>query len=257
MENLVIKYDHKAIGDRIRTIRQSLGKTTDEFGKYFNPPASKGTISKWENGKYLPNNERLVKIAEIGETSVEYLLKGKEIRDLEGNLMPVSLRLHDYSFLKHYSNTPKNSKYIFLYTIVEITDGKSHYYSGFRSIIQLGQLNLQNKSLSVTVLIDDINKQKFSNVVVDLESNNNFRSEDYHILKKSENFVSFNSFLSQKNMGDKNAYYNLSIALSDVKKNIINDIIDLPSGITYDFSFIFFNEHTTKFKMENIQIKDD
>jgi len=58
----------------------------EEFGKLFNPIANKSLVSKWENGKSLPNNERLKKITEIGNISMEYLLEGiidiKNIPDL-------------------------------------------------------------------------------------------------------------------------------------------------------------------------------
>lgn len=69
--------DTKAVGRRIKNIRLKLGMTTEKFAQIFNDqPPSKGTISKWENGHYLPNNERLKRIAEIGETTVDYLLYG-------------------------------------------------------------------------------------------------------------------------------------------------------------------------------------
>lgn len=69
--------DNKAIGMRIKSIRLHLGLSTEKFAKQFHEhPPSKGTISKWENGHYLPNNERLKKIAELGNTTVEYLLYG-------------------------------------------------------------------------------------------------------------------------------------------------------------------------------------
>lgn len=70
--------DSKEVGKRIRSIRNQLGMTTDVFGKLFNTPASKGTVSKWENGHYLPNNERLKQIAKIGEISVDELLYGEK-----------------------------------------------------------------------------------------------------------------------------------------------------------------------------------
>lgn len=66
--------DNKAIGQRIKNIRIGLGMTTEDFAKIFK--ASKGTVSKWENGYYIPNNERLKKIAEEGEVSINYLLYG-------------------------------------------------------------------------------------------------------------------------------------------------------------------------------------
>lgn len=61
--------------EKIRQIRKNLGLSMEEFGKLFNPPASKGGVSNWENGYNLPNNERLKRIAELGNTSVAEILK--------------------------------------------------------------------------------------------------------------------------------------------------------------------------------------
>lgn len=73
--------DNKAVGDRIKSVRKNLGLTTEKFAALFNPPASKGTISKWENGHYLPNNERLKKIADLGNMSVDELLYGESLEE--------------------------------------------------------------------------------------------------------------------------------------------------------------------------------
>lgn len=71
--------DNTEIGSRIKSIRLKRGETAEVFAKHFTPPASKGTISKWENGRYLPNNLRLKKIAELGDITVEELLYGKKL----------------------------------------------------------------------------------------------------------------------------------------------------------------------------------
>ncbi|WP_265460080.1 helix-turn-helix domain-containing protein [Enterococcus sp. HY326] len=71
------KQNNIAIGTRIKSIRISQGLTMEDFGKKFTPKATKGTVSNWENGNYLPNNERLKRIAEIGNVSMVYLLEGK------------------------------------------------------------------------------------------------------------------------------------------------------------------------------------
>lgn len=64
------------VGSRIRSIRKNLGLSMEKFGKLFDPHASKGVVSNWENNYNLPNNNRLRKIAEIGGTTVEKLLYG-------------------------------------------------------------------------------------------------------------------------------------------------------------------------------------
>lgn len=66
--------DKKAVGLRIKTIRQEKGMTLEEFGKLFG--AGKSNVSKWEKGSTLPNPERLKAIAKIGDVTVEELLNG-------------------------------------------------------------------------------------------------------------------------------------------------------------------------------------
>ena len=63
------------VGNRIKNIRLSLGLTMEEFGKLFDEPAAQSIISRWEVGKSVPNANRLKKIAELGDTTVQELLK--------------------------------------------------------------------------------------------------------------------------------------------------------------------------------------
>lgn len=67
--------DKKALGQRIKSIRQSKGLTMEEFGKFFDN-ASKGVISNWEKGSNIPNNARLKMIAQFGGITVDELLYG-------------------------------------------------------------------------------------------------------------------------------------------------------------------------------------
>ena len=62
------------VGQRIKSIRISLGLTMEEFGKRFD--TSKGTVNNWEKGRNLPNKNNLKAIAELGEISVDELLYG-------------------------------------------------------------------------------------------------------------------------------------------------------------------------------------
>lgn len=48
----------------------------EEFGKVFDTVAHKSLVSKWEKGLSQPNNERLKKIAELGNTTVNEILFG-------------------------------------------------------------------------------------------------------------------------------------------------------------------------------------
>lgn len=64
------------LGKRIKKIRADLGETAEVFGKHFKPNANRSLVSAWENGRYVPSPERLKKIAELGEMSVDELLYG-------------------------------------------------------------------------------------------------------------------------------------------------------------------------------------
>ena len=88
---------------RIKNIRLKLGMTTEKFAQAFQEqPPSKGTISKWENGHYLPNNERLKRIAELGNTSVDELLYGDQ-KNIAFNVFKETEKevLSNYPFLNN------------------------------------------------------------------------------------------------------------------------------------------------------------
>lgn len=75
----------KEVAKRIKSIRLEKGITMVEYGKIIDPnkPVKTGVISNWENGKQLPNKNRLIKIAEIGNITIDELLYGKEYTFLE------------------------------------------------------------------------------------------------------------------------------------------------------------------------------
>lgn len=75
-----MKLDRKAIGIRIKSIRQSRGMTLEEFGRLFE--ASKGNVLTWEKGISAPSNARLKKIADLGNITVEELLYGNKQTNL-------------------------------------------------------------------------------------------------------------------------------------------------------------------------------
>ena len=69
-----MKVDKKAVGLRIKQLRLNKGYTLEEFGKLFG--ASKGNIQQWENGKSLPNKDRIKQISKLADITVNELLYG-------------------------------------------------------------------------------------------------------------------------------------------------------------------------------------
>lgn len=68
------KIDKKAVGARIRAIRENVGMTMVEFGEWLETTQS--AVSNWERGENLPNKYRIKRIATIGKISVQDLLHG-------------------------------------------------------------------------------------------------------------------------------------------------------------------------------------
>lgn len=62
------KISNQAIGQRIKAIRLDQGVTLEEFGQLLG--AGKSNVSKWENGRNLPNPRRLKLIADMAGVSV-------------------------------------------------------------------------------------------------------------------------------------------------------------------------------------------
>lgn len=62
-------------GRRIKQLRLSCGLTMEELGRRLeNSP--RATVSNWERGTNLPNPQKLKKLAEIGDTSIDWIKWG-------------------------------------------------------------------------------------------------------------------------------------------------------------------------------------
>lgn len=68
----VNKFVSNHTGEKIKKIRLNLGENLETFGSRFG--ANRGLVSAWENGRFIPNHERLLTIAKLGGMTVEQLL---------------------------------------------------------------------------------------------------------------------------------------------------------------------------------------
>lgn len=76
-----MKPDPLAVRYRIKSIRGKLGLNQKDFAKLID--ATVPAVSNWENGRSLPNNERLKRIAAVGNTTVDDLIKGNSKKTVE------------------------------------------------------------------------------------------------------------------------------------------------------------------------------
>jgi transcriptional regulator with XRE-family HTH domain len=74
--------NENGLSQRIKLIRIKNGMTLEEFGKQI-LNANKSVASKWERGVTVPNNKRLLKIAEVGNVTIDYLLSGNSVDNLQ------------------------------------------------------------------------------------------------------------------------------------------------------------------------------
>ncbi|MBF2483838.1 helix-turn-helix domain-containing protein [Listeria welshimeri] len=72
-----MEVDKKEVGQRIRTIRNSLNLSMEKFGQLIGD-LPRSTVNNWERGINLPKKETRERIAEVGHTTDEYLLYGDD-----------------------------------------------------------------------------------------------------------------------------------------------------------------------------------
>lgn len=93
---------NKELGNRIKHIRLKLGKSQEEFGQLFDPPAPKSAVSRWEHGG-SPNKKRLKIIAKLGNISVDDLVNGS-LKEAISNILDDAYQLY-YEFLNITSDS--------------------------------------------------------------------------------------------------------------------------------------------------------
>lgn len=69
-----------SLGKRIKKIREKIGINQLELAEMLktDKDISQATVSSWENSTRKPDYDMLIRIAEIGSVSLDWLLKGKE-----------------------------------------------------------------------------------------------------------------------------------------------------------------------------------
>lgn len=109
--------------NRIRELRKAKNLTQGDLAKMLNTTTS--NVSGWECGKWQPDNEALIKLAEIYNVSVDYLLGREEITEEE--------RAAGASATKKISITPIEDEMLYVFREV----GKTRGEPAQRAIIEM------------------------------------------------------------------------------------------------------------------------
>ncbi|MDR5772096.1 MULTISPECIES: helix-turn-helix domain-containing protein [unclassified Caballeronia] len=83
----MVNTEEQTMGDRIRELRKARGLTLQAVGDRFG--INRSSVSAWESGSSRPDFEKLPELADLLQTTVDYLLTGKETIDVE-HILPAS-----------------------------------------------------------------------------------------------------------------------------------------------------------------------
>lgn len=110
-------------GDRIQRLRKQNNMTQENLADYLQ--VSRQSISKWESNLSYPETDKLIKLSELFNVSVDYLLRGK-----------TELNISKYKY--HYEFISK--KKIFGVPLVHINFGLGLYKA--KGIIAIGNISI-------------------------------------------------------------------------------------------------------------------
>lgn len=109
------KMEDIVLGHRIKNLRISLGMNQKQFSDSLKTKVS--TLSNWENGRNKPNMEKLSKIAELANISIEELLYGTNEERLTILLSATLQEYDEYTqldFMTLFERIKKNLPFGFL-----------------------------------------------------------------------------------------------------------------------------------------------
>lgn len=137
--------------ENLKKIRKSKNLTMEEFGQMFDPPASKGVVSNWENNYNFPNNERLEFIATLGGMTVDELLGGVKITKKGKTDIEMWKRiLENHTKMLDSLERLKNSNYHD--KLMNITTKLENDLSKIIDDIDAGKLNLEGVKIKLDTL---------------------------------------------------------------------------------------------------------
>lgn len=134
-------YDLKDVGKRIRKIRGEY--TLEELG-FLADRTSKSAVYNWENGKSLPNKERLKILSVLGRTTVQWILYGdfpdyiRTLFSTDSNLYSVIkdgyLKLGHKEILELYEVASNDTRQIIIEKTIEHAEQNNWSYSDITDV---------------------------------------------------------------------------------------------------------------------------
>lgn len=214
--------NNKAIGNRIKRIRQELGLTQKEFGELVDN-ADSSLVSKWERGMSLPNKKRQTIIAELGGVDLSVILRGTK-DEVQSNKTFDESKYYDYlekklnelieSYAKQYGNP---------------------YVSKFKEI-DIEPLKSQLKELiehSPDILLTDYDDVPFNGNLEIIDDSETFLDEYIYSEIESMIYRKLNEVKNSIPKSDEEVLNNLKQDIIKLEKNIKSLYLD-DSSNEYD-----------------------
>lgn len=94
------------LGEKLKLLRKNnrltLDQLSEEFNSKFKSGTEKGTISKWENNKQIPNTKSLQMYCDYFNVSMDYLngYTSKASRDIEPTIEEIRAKLNESELIE-------------------------------------------------------------------------------------------------------------------------------------------------------------
>lgn len=256
-------------GLRIKQIRSNLGDTLEEFGKRIE--ADKSNILRWEQGKTLPNKQRLKAISILGNISLNELIYGSIDEFLENNFSnlvleykyPYPLSFDFNTYLKKYKL--QASETIDINIIDEVIRVFYKILDDYiEHVIVLDYMALQSLLESSTIEIEAPHGENTSldsyilNSIISKNENMKEITDEFELKLKNSNIIDYFSKLQFEhgNVSQESVkYYPIAKELLLIFKKSNNEMINNTIEL-FDATSQFANEHGNLELIENERVRE-
>lgn len=256
-------------GLRIKQIRSNLGDTLEEFGKRIE--ADKSNILRWEQGKTLPNKQRLKAISILGNISLNELMYGSIDEFFENNFSnlvleykyPYPLSFDFNTYLKKYKL--QVSETIDITSIDEVIRVFYKILDDYiEHVIVLDYILLQNLLNSSTIELEAPHGENISldsyilNSIISKNENMKEIIDEFKLKLKNSNIIDYFTKLQFEhgNVSQEIVKYypiakELLLTLKKSNNEMINNAIELFAATSQ-----FANEHGNLELIENEHVRE-
>lgn len=256
-------------GLRIKQIRSNLGDTLEEFGKRIE--ADKSNILRWEQGKTLPNKQRLKAISILGNISLNELMYGSIDEFFENNFSnlvleykyPYPLSFDFNTYLKKYKL--QVSETIDINSIDEVIRVFYKILDDYiEHVIVLDYILLQNLLNSSTIELEAPHGENISldsyilNSIISKNENMKEIIDEFKLKLKNSNIIDYFTKLQFEhgNVSQEIVKYypiakELLLTLKKSNNEMINNAIELFAATSQ-----FANEHGNLELIENEHVRE-